>query len=116
MTNVDQIADKHLKPYGLSLPEDDELRLVAKLVDDTVKQRMGVLGTNKVPTPLGAADMQALGEVMSKAAEAAVNTHMAEITHKLDVLASQMAFITNMVCQKTAAEPSKPKSRWRFWW
>lgn len=110
--DVDGIADARLKKRGRSLPPNDELHLVGEMVDEAVKQRMGVLGTNKVPTPLGAADMQAIADVMSKAAEAAVDKHMAEITHKLDVIADQMRFVTNMVCNQSAKDSASTKHRW----
>lgn len=113
---IDAIADAHLKPYGRSLPPDDELRLVAKLIDASVREHMCALGADKAPTPLNQADMQALAEVMAKCAIGAVRKEMAELREQIAILTDNVIYMRNIVCRIDGERTQETKEPKRSFW
>lgn len=112
--NVDTVADRHLKRSGRALREDDELRLVAELIDASVKEHLGVMGTDKVPTPLSQADITTLAEVMAKCAYEAVSAQMTEMREQISIMSDQLAFVTNAICKMDARRTEPKPARHRL--
>lgn len=115
--NVDVIADAHLKPYGRALPPDDEMHLVAKLIDAKVREYLGDTGADKAPAPLCENDIKMVAEVAAKAAFEAVATQMEDLRHQLEIMNDNIAFMRNILCridgERMKEEKTHPKRR--FW-